>query len=60
MKCDKFQKNCCFRFSLKPEGKTIKFDFIVDLEIFTLSLVTFFDSNQMTLKTFLGDTIDGV
>ena len=29
------------RVYLKPEGKTIKFDFFLDLEIFNLSLETF-------------------
>ena len=33
-----FQRRCV---CLRPEGKTIKIDFILDLQIFTLNLVTF-------------------
>ena len=47
------------RVFLKPEEKSIKIDFFVDLKIFPLSLV-FFYSYQMTLKTFLNDAIGGV
>ena len=32
---------------------------MVDFESFTLSLKTFFDSNHVTLKTYLNDSIDG-
>ena len=35
------KKNPKNRVSLKPERKTIKIDFFLDLEIFTLSLETF-------------------
>ena len=38
---EKFQKIICFLVSLEAEGKTIRIDFIVDLEILTPSLVTF-------------------
>ena len=48
------------RVSLKPEEKSIMIDFFVDLKIFTPNSITFFDSNQLNLKTFLDGNIEGI
>ena len=49
----KIPKRCV---CLRPKAKTIRIDFILDLEIFTLSLVTFLV--QMTLKTLVFNNVE--